>query len=180
MIRELAIGGALLAAVTVTAAAATASTNDQVCPDLTTGHLDGGDETEITITAPEGTLIVSYCVKAGSAEQEEGPEIVVLPEGVESITISHSSGKEISHYSYEYLPILEPTTTRPSPPPPPPPPGGSTTTTGPGGGAGGSTTTVPGASTTLPGQPGTTAPGAPSPGPGVIPPSPGPGLPQTL
>lgn len=52
----------------------------------------------ITVTAPEGYQIGGYCVKAGSAQQGLGPEEYLLDEPADTVTISHSSGKDISHY----------------------------------------------------------------------------------
>lgn len=82
---------------------------DQVCPDLDTGHQDGGNATSVTITAPEGQVIVQVCVKAGSANQGEGPEFIDYNPGVTEATFTHSSGKEISHYSVKYGPVPPPT-----------------------------------------------------------------------
>jgi hypothetical protein len=97
--------------------------NDQVCEDLDSGKIDaGGSETTLEITAPEGFLISGYCVKAGSAEQEEGPVFVVVDPPQETVIIEHPSGKEISHYSVEYVPITPPTTPPPTTPPPTTPP----------------------------------------------------------
>ncbi|MBO0611176.1 hypothetical protein [Myceligenerans salitolerans] len=63
-----------------------------------------GDPKEITITAPEGQVITGYCVKAGSAKQGEGPEYVEFGEDDyrTEVTIKHSSGKDISHYTVFY------------------------------------------------------------------------------
>ena len=74
-----------------------------VCPDLDTGKLDPpGEPTSVTITAPAGQVIVQVCLKAGSGQQEEGPEFFNFDPGVTTITLSHSSGKEISHYSVDF------------------------------------------------------------------------------
>lgn len=106
--------------------------NDQVCEGLSTGHIEvTGDQTSITITAPEGMLIASYCVKAGSANQEGGgPETYPVDPPASSVTIAHSSGKEISHYSVSYVakpPVSPPPPAGPppaGPPPAGPPPAG--------------------------------------------------------
>ncbi len=73
----------------------------QVCTGLTTGKQDVvGDKDEITYTAPEGQLIIGYCVKAGSENQEDGgPEYFDVSPGVTSITFGHSTGKDVSHWS---------------------------------------------------------------------------------
>ena len=58
-------------------------------------------EKSVTVTAPDGKVITGYCVKAGSANQDLGPEYV---EGLNAteVTFSHSSGKDISHYIVFY------------------------------------------------------------------------------
>jgi pyruvate/2-oxoglutarate dehydrogenase complex dihydrolipoamide acyltransferase (E2) component len=95
---------------TIGATAGTVSAQDQVCPNLDTGHLSAGNQTSVTITAPEGKVIVQVCVKAGSAQQGEGPEFTNFDPGVTETTISHSSGKEISHYSVKFADAPPPTT----------------------------------------------------------------------
>lgn len=95
---------AMMAASLLLAQPASAADQDQVCPDLSTGKIGaGGNQTTLTIEAPEGFLIDFYCVKAGSAEQGEGPEIVQVNPPAEKVTISHPSGKGISHYSVHYI-----------------------------------------------------------------------------
>ena len=95
----------------------------QVCPDLDTGKIDPpGDPTSFTFTAPEGKVIVQVCVKAGSAEQEEGPFFIDFP-GVTSATFSHPSGKEISHFSVKFADAPPPTTVAPPTTAGAPPPG---------------------------------------------------------
>jgi hypothetical protein len=103
---------------------------DQVCPDLDTGKIDPpGDPTSFTFTAPEGQVIVQICVKAGSAQQGDGPEFIDFDPGVTSATFSHPSGKEISHFSVKFGPppngngpppngaVPPPTTAKVTPPP---------------------------------------------------------------
>lgn len=82
--------------------AATASSSaDQVCAAGDSGKVDVyGDDTTLTITAPDGYVITGYCVKAGSENQGNGPESYVVDPPATSVVISHSSGKAISHYSY--------------------------------------------------------------------------------
>jgi hypothetical protein len=135
-VRKLLATIAIATLATVGAAAGTVGAqNTQVCPDLDTGKIDPpGDPTSVTITAPEGQVIVQVCVKAGSAQQEEGPEFFNFDPGVTETTVSHSSGKEISHYSVQFADAPPPTTAAPpttappvtqaAPPPPPPPPPG--------------------------------------------------------
>ena len=83
----------------------------QVCPNLDTGHQSAGDATSYTVTAPAGMVIVSVCVKAGSVQQGNGPEFPSVPSGSTSFTFSHSSGKEISHWSADFEPSDETTDT---------------------------------------------------------------------
>jgi hypothetical protein len=85
-----------------------------VCPDLDTGKIDPpGEPTSFTFTAPEGKVIVQICVKAGSGQQEEGPFFIDFDPGVTSATVSHPSGKAISHYSVKFAPAPPPTTGAP-------------------------------------------------------------------
>ncbi|MBA2642696.1 MAG: hypothetical protein H0U82_07210, partial [Actinobacteria bacterium] len=78
--------------------------NDQVCPAGDSGKIDvSGSQTSITVTAPDGKLISGYCVKAGSANQGLGPEFYTVSPPAKSVTISHSSGKDISHYSLTFV-----------------------------------------------------------------------------
>ena len=77
------------------------SSGSQVCPAGTSGKIDVyGDYKTLTVTAPDGYVITGYCVKAGSAKQGLGPEFYVVDPAATSVAISHSSGKDISHYSY--------------------------------------------------------------------------------
>lgn len=77
------------------------SSGGQVCPAGTSGKIDvSGNDTTLTITAPDGFVVTGYCVKAGSAKQGNGPESYVVDPPATSVVISHSSGKGISHYSY--------------------------------------------------------------------------------
>ena len=136
-----AIGAALLlagGAVVFSAAPAYADPPaGQICPDLDSGKIDvTGDETEITITADEGFVITEICVKAGSAQSGGGAVIIPVEPPSQTVTFSHPSGKDISHYSFSVEPVSPPT---PTPPPEPtetssvilPP---DTTSTGGGGG----------------------------------------------
>ncbi|MFJ3405785.1 hypothetical protein [Promicromonospora sp. NPDC090134] len=80
------------------AGAPVATTGEATCPK--DGKVDvQGDHTTLVVTAPEGYLITGYCVKAGSANQGLGPEDVVVDPPATEVTISHSSGKAISHYT---------------------------------------------------------------------------------
>ena len=116
--------GALSLAIGFVIMGGSALANEQVCPPMDSGKIDEpGKKTTKTVTAPDGYLIDEYCVKAGSANQGLGPEFRTVSPPKKSVTISHSSGKDISHYSLSYVavegepePEPEPTQT-PSPPP---------------------------------------------------------------
>jgi hypothetical protein len=94
------VAGSLVAA-TGGAAMATGGSG-QVCEGLDSGKIDltGENETH-TVSAPDGKLIDGYCVKAGSANAGDGPRYVDI-DPVESLTLTHPSGKAISHYSLSY------------------------------------------------------------------------------
>ena len=80
----------------------------QICPPLDSGKIDvSGEPTSLTVSAPPGSDITGYCVKAGSANQGLGAEITDIA-NTHTVTLTHSSGKAISHYSLDF------------PPPPPP------------------------------------------------------------
>jgi hypothetical protein len=96
---------------TVATEVATAD-NGQVCADLDSGKINfSGDS--VTVTAPKGKLIDQYCVKAGSANQGDGPIYVTVSPPKESVTITYPGGKDISHYSVSY--VDKPTTTEDKP-----------------------------------------------------------------
>jgi len=76
-----------------------AKVNEGVCPPYTTGHQSAEQKTVWTYTAPIGKIILNLCVKAGSINSDYGPEEVPVLAGAPSIKFSHSSGKEISHFS---------------------------------------------------------------------------------
>jgi hypothetical protein len=119
--------GALALAIGFVIMGGSALANEQVCPELDSGKFDEpGKKTKVTVSAPDGSLIDGYCVKAGSANQGLGPEFGTVDPPKASVTISHSSGKDISHYSLSYVedpnaePDPEPTdepTDDPTPPP---------------------------------------------------------------
>lgn len=102
---------------------------EQVCAGLDSGKIDVGNAgPSLEITAPAGSLISGYCVKAGSVKQGNGPEFVAVNPPAESVTVAHSSGKDISHYSVVYVPktvstpsptVTPSETTSPSPEPTP-------------------------------------------------------------
>lgn len=95
---------AALAGTPDTASSQAGQANDQVCPEGDSGKIDvSGSHASLTLTAPEGKLISGYCVKAGSANQGLGPEFYTVDPPAKSVTISHSSGKDISHYSLTFV-----------------------------------------------------------------------------
>lgn len=122
----------------------------QVCPPGDSGKIDVNSGASVTVTAPDGKLISGYCVKAGSANQGLGPEFVTVDPPQKTVTITHSSGKDVSHYSLTYVDegqttttetttTEEPTTTTPEPPDPPSggPPSGTPPSQGGGNPSGG-------------------------------------------
>lgn len=110
--KKLIFAVALAASALLPTAATADPPHDGVCPQggEWTGHFDGNDLHEITVNAPPGLLIVEICVKAGSANQGDGPEFTLFNPGVTSVTFTHSSGKEISHYSLRKVPVTTTTT----------------------------------------------------------------------
>ncbi len=115
MFSLLAVVGAFLI-VAPAMAFATASDN-KVCPTFDTGHVNpGNNKTSVTVTAPANKKIISYCVKAGSANQGLGAETKNIAP-TKTVTFSHSSGKDISHYSLRFITSTDPTTPAPTTPP---------------------------------------------------------------
>jgi hypothetical protein len=95
--------GGLTFGVASAASAAPNGNDGKVCENLDTGHIEPGtDASELVITAPEGKLIAEVCVKAGSVKKGNGPVYTEYDPAVESVTISHPSGKDISHYAVRY------------------------------------------------------------------------------
>ncbi|MDP2772690.1 MAG: hypothetical protein Q8O61_03960 [Nocardioides sp.] len=92
---------ALTTGLTTTAAHADNDGNDgKVCVELDSGKIDTtGDPQTVTYTAPAGQVVTSYCVKAGSTKQGDGPVYVQLEETTSTLVIRHPSGKAVSHYS---------------------------------------------------------------------------------
>lgn len=86
----------------------------EVCDTLDSGKIDTtNDPQTVTIVADDGYLITGYCVKAGSSNQGDGPVYIDLAVPAESVTISHPSGKDISHYSWSQTTGSTTTTTSP-------------------------------------------------------------------
>ena len=102
-----------------------------MCAGLDSGKVDVDGPAALTLTAPDGFLIAGYCVKAGSAKQGLGPEYVTVDPPLSTVTITHSSGKDISHYALEYTPWDPEPTPPPEPEPSPTPVSSSTPTPSP-------------------------------------------------
>ncbi|WP_136706570.1 hypothetical protein [Agromyces sp. H66] len=115
--------------------------SDQKCEELDSGKSEEGGlgETE-DISAPAGQVITMVCVKAGDENSDAGVEYYMVEPPTNTVTITHSTGKDISHYSFSYEP--EPTTPPTTPPATTPPvttPPVETTPPAGGGGDGGVT-----------------------------------------
>jgi LPXTG-motif cell wall-anchored protein len=75
-----------------------ATTGEATCPK--DGKVDvTGEQATLVVAAEPGYLITGYCVKAGSENNGYGPEYVKVDPPATEVTISHSSGKAISHYT---------------------------------------------------------------------------------
>jgi LPXTG-motif cell wall-anchored protein len=115
-----------------------APVEEKVCDELDSTKIDlKAGNTTFEIIADEGYLITGYCVKAGSALQGDGPEYVEVDPPQESVIIEHSTGKDISHYSFsqELAPTTPPTTPPATTPPATTPPASTTPPAGGGDGA---------------------------------------------
>lgn len=102
---------ALCAGLAVASITSASATNEGVCVDNGTKVDVVGSHESITVTAPAGYLISGYCVKAGSVRQGLGPEYYTVDPPAVSVTIEHSSGKDISHYTITLVEIETPPTT---------------------------------------------------------------------
>lgn len=114
--------------------AATPSGGESTCPK--DGKVDvTGEHTTLVVTAEPGYLITGYCVKAGSDKQGDGPVDVVVDPPAATVTISHPSGKAISHYTLVTIKVGSTPSPSPSVPgstPSPSVPGATPTPTEPG------------------------------------------------
>lgn len=66
------------------------------------------DKKSFTYTAPDGFLVSGWCVKSGTLPEYHDAADGhghVLP--AKSVTIEHSTGKEVSHYSVSLVPVQE-------------------------------------------------------------------------
>jgi len=89
--------------------------SDQICEELDSTKINLGDGNEtFVITAPAGEVITMVCVKSGDDNSGGGPEYYLVEPPANSVTISHSTGRDISHYSFaSELPPTEPPATEP-------------------------------------------------------------------
>jgi LPXTG-motif cell wall-anchored protein len=87
------------------AAISPGSDGGQVCKGMSSGKIEvEGSATSVAVTAPEGQLIVGYCVKAGSVKNGLGPRYVELEEPVTSVTLTYEvdgKARDISHYALD-------------------------------------------------------------------------------
>ena len=113
---------------------ATPSGGESTCPK--DGKVDvTGEQDTLQVTAEPGYLITGYCVKAGSDKQGDGPVDVVVDPPAATVTISHPSGKAISHYTLVTIKVGSTPSPSPSVPgstPSPSVPGSTPTPTEPG------------------------------------------------
>jgi hypothetical protein len=74
-----------------------------VCSPLSSGKVDTtGEPSSVTVSAPAGYKIRRYCVKAGAAPAGGGPVYVAVDPPRQAVTITHPTGKAVSHWSIEY------------------------------------------------------------------------------
>src|SRR5215207_4926300 len=94
------LGCALLMLALVLPAVHASAADGNVCPPGDSGKIDvPGDQLSVTVTAPAGYLISSYCVKAGSDQGGTGgPVTVVVNPPTKTVTITYTGGKAVSHY----------------------------------------------------------------------------------
>jgi hypothetical protein len=97
--------GLALVGIAAPASAGGEGNDEKVCLEFDTGHKTDAVGGSMTIYAPEGKLIAEVCVKAGSENQGDGPEYTKYEPPVASVTISHPSKKDISHYSVRYVDV---------------------------------------------------------------------------
>ena len=96
---------------TLLAAGPTLAIDNQVCGGLDTGKIDTPNGPgSVTVTAPSGKLVSGYCVKAGSAQNGNGPVYVTVNPPQPSVTFSYPGGKDISHYSASFVGVPVETT----------------------------------------------------------------------
>lgn len=102
--KKLLASGAVAGLILLGGGVAPASAATQLCPGLDTGRINVvGQQTTITLVAPEGQLITAVCIKGGTVA-----ETFTYSPGVTSVTLSLQSGKGISHYSVSYDDVIYP------------------------------------------------------------------------
>ena len=105
------ITGLALASTLIFANGSAATNTGQVCSPLSSGKIDvSGSIKFIDVTAPSGSLISRYCVKAGSINNDNGPVYVDVDPPAATVRIAYPNGKDISHYSVEYVTTTTSTT----------------------------------------------------------------------
>jgi hypothetical protein len=88
-----------------------ANATGDVCAGLMSGKIDTtGNPPTVTMTAPPGSLITRYCIKAGSAQSGGGPIYIDVDPPQASITVGYPGIDSVSHYSFEWEAELPPTT----------------------------------------------------------------------
>lgn len=86
-----------LGAVTALPAAAM---DAEPCPDLDSGRVEtSGSPMAVTVDAPVGHVIMSYCVGASAGG---APELIAVDPGVATLLLSHPSGHPVTHWSATY------------------------------------------------------------------------------
>lgn len=87
-----------VAALVLLGGAAPVQAAPNLCPAGESGKIDvTNEDASITLTAPEGQLITQVCVKSGRTV-----EYFSFNPGQTTVTVTTTSGKDISHYSVWY------------------------------------------------------------------------------
>lgn len=69
-----------------------------LCPAGDSGKIDvSSEDSSITLTAPAGQVITQVCLKSGTTV-----EYFTFDPGQQTVTVTTTSGKDISHYSVWY------------------------------------------------------------------------------
>ena len=86
------------------------------CDDLDSGRVVvSGNADRVTVAAPAGQLVTGYCVKSAGLKGTTGaPEYVVLEKPVASLSLKHTDGGNLTHYSLTLSPVAPTPTPRPS------------------------------------------------------------------
>lgn len=93
------------------------------CDDLDSGRVVvSGNADRVTVAAPAGQLVTGYCVKSAGLKGTTGaPEYVVLEKPVASLSLKHTDGGNLTHYSLTLSPVAPTPTPTPTPTPVPTP-----------------------------------------------------------